>query len=215
MLQRITFEDRTSWLSGRSGGIGASEAAAVVGASPWQTPLELWKLKLGIIAPKDLSGNAAVEQGNRLEPAIRGMFAAMHPELLVVYHQFDVLFQNDRPWLRATLDGELYRENGEAGILEIKTSTPGGKAGWSEWADGRIPRHYYVQVCHQLLATGFDFAYLFAALFSQSTGDVTLREYELSRKDAEDDMAWLVGQEHRFWEFNVVGRNMPSMPLRL
>ena len=212
---RICCKNREEWLQKRLIGIGGSEAAAAVGMSKWQTPVDLWKLKLGITQPKDLSGNPAVQQGNRMEPALRTMFATLHPEFEVEYHQFDMLFQADRQWLFATLDGELIDlETGERGILEIKTATPSGKAGWSEWSEGKTPGGYYVQLLHQLLATGYDFSILFAALFAYN-GDITLREYSIARKDVEDDLAWLLEQETRFWEQNVLQHRMPPMPLTI
>ena len=212
-LRRLTFEDRESWLAGRMRGIGGSEAAAAVGMSPFSTPLELWKLKIGATEQKDLSGNPAVQRGVRMESAIRGFFEANHPELAVEYHQYDVLFQEERPWLYATLDGELIRENGERGVLEIKTASPNGKLGWAQWADGRMPQHYFLQTLHQLLATGYEFVYLFAALYSVS-GDITLREYEFLRSDAKDDMAWLLKRETEFWRMVERGE-MPGVPLML
>lgn len=216
MLERIICIDRAEWLAARnSQGIGGSEAAAAVGMSPWMTPLELWKLKIGMEEPKDLSDNAAVQQGVRMEPALRDFFAAMHPELKVDYHQFDLLYQTERPWLFATLDGELHdAESGRDGILEIKTSTPSGKAGWEAWANGNMPSNYYCQVLHQMLATGFDFVYLFAALYSLN-GDIVLREYSIDRKDVEEDLKWLLSQETNFYKKNIIGGVMPSMPLML
>ena len=215
MLERLRFEDRESWLAGRNTqGIGASEAASAVGMSPWQTPLELWKLKVGAIKPKDLSGNAAVEQGNRMEPIIRQFYAGIHPEYALEYHQYDILYQAERPWLFATLDGELEDEDGRKGILEIKTATPNGKAGWEKWANGQVPNNYFVQTLHQLLATGFDYVRLFAALYSLN-GDITLREYEIEREDVKDDLEWLLEKETAFWTKNVLGGEMPSMPLTL
>ena len=210
-LERIPFEDRETWLSGRMRGIGGSEAAAAIGRSPWMTPLELWKIKIGAKAPKDIGEKEYVQEGVRLEPALRGLFAARHPELSVEYHQFDVLYQTERPWLFATLDGELlHTASGRRGVLEIKKAAPVGKAGWAEWADGRMKESYYVQVLHQLLATGYDFV---AALFSMS-GDITIREYEIERADVADDLAWLLGEETKFWSC-CERRVLPPMPLRL
>lgn len=215
MLQRTRFETREDWLVGRNGqGIGASEAAAAVGMSPWQTPLELWKLKIGAIPPKDLSGNAAVEQGNRMEPILRDFYMATHEQYSLDYHPYDLLFQKERPWLFATLDGELTDDDGRHGILEIKTATPNGKAGWDKWANGNMPQNYYIQTLHQLLATGYDFVRLFAALYAMN-GDITLREYEIERADVEEDMEWLLTEETAFWSRNVLGGEMPSMPLTL
>lgn len=215
MLKRIACEDRESWLIARGQqGIGGSEAAAVIGVSPWATPLELWRQKTGQAKAKDLSGNAAVEQGVRMEPILRDFFAATHPEYQVEYHQYDILFQEERPWLFATLDAELIDADGRRGILEIKTSTPTG-AKWRQWADGHVPQQYAVQVIHQLLATGYDFAILFAALFSMD-GTISIKPpYEFERIDHEEDLSWLLEQETRFYERNIIGGAMPSMPLVL
>lgn len=213
MQKRIECKDRAEWLNTRSVGIGASEGAAAVGMSPWQTPIELWKLKSGITAPKDLSGNAAVEQGNRMEPILRNFYMGTHEEYTLEYHPYDIIYQEDRPWLFATLDGELTDEGGRHGILEIKTATPNGKAGWDKWANGNLPQNYYIQTLHQMLATGYEFVRLFAALYSLN-GDITLREYEIEREDVKDDMDWLLEQETEFWR-KVENGIMPAMPLML
>ena len=39
--------NRKDWLKIRKQGIGASDAAAAVGISPYQSPLELWMIKTG------------------------------------------------------------------------------------------------------------------------------------------------------------------------
>lgn len=210
---RIHFDSREEWLAGRMRGIGGSEAAAAVGLSPWQTPLELWKMKIGAEAPKDLSGNAAVEKGNEMEPVLRDFYAATHPEYRVYHFPYDILFQEKRPWLFATLDGELHEESGRIGVLEIKTATPNGKSGWEKWSNGQMPTNYWTQVLHQLLATNYDFVRLFAALYSMN-GDITLREYEIEREDVAADLAWLASSEEKFWE-KVQRQEMPGTPLIL
>ena len=233
-LKRIKYEDRESWLLGRQRGIGGSEAAAAVGLSPWQSPLDLWRLKTGQSAPKDLSGNPNVERGVQMEPILRRLYSELHPEYEIVYNPFDILFQDERPWLFATLDGELpladagseqyfdeqtgtwkyrYPRNSKRGILEIKTGSPSGKDGWEKWSNGNMPQHYYIQCCHQLLATGFDFVRLFACLYSQN-GDMTLKQYEIEREDVKEDLEWLAEQEPAFWD-KVQRGIMPAVPLML
>lgn len=212
-MERRTFATREEWLAGRQIGIGASEAAAACGLSPWMTPIELWRLKTGRKEAIDLSENAAVQQGVRMEPAIREFFKAMHPEFCVAYNQFDILFQTERPWMFATLDGEITDADGRRGILEIKTATPSGKAGWSKWSDGKLPQNYFAQTLHQLWATGYDFVYLFAALYSMN-GDITLREYEIWRDDVKDDLTWLLDKETEFWR-HVTDGTIPAMPLMM
>ena len=78
MLERKTFSNRAEWLAGRTNGIGASEAAATIGISPFMSTYELWEEKTGKRGSKDLSGNPVIEYGNRIEPAMRVMFQAEH-----------------------------------------------------------------------------------------------------------------------------------------
>lgn len=214
MLERLHFETRDEWLAGRRRGIGASEAAAVVGMSPWQTPLDLWRLKTGVDQPKDLSGNTAVQIGVKWEPVMRCLFEQTNARYKVIHYPYDILFQRERPWLFATLDGELIdTESAYMGVLEIKTATPVGKNGWDKWANGNMPMNYYIQCLHQLLATGYYFVRLFACLFSQD-GSYTIKTYEIERADVEEDLAWLLEQETAFWN-KVETCQMPPMPLIL
>lgn len=207
MLQRKVYEDRASWLAGRSVSIGASEAAAVIGMSPFESQYELWERKTGIKPPKDLSGSAVIEYGNRLEPALRTMFQAEHPELKVEYHQFDVLYQSERPWMTATLDGELTDENGKKYVLEIKTSQVGKKTQYDKWHD-KIPEVYFCQCLHQLLVTGWQGVYLYAKLVKLN-GDSELRTYYISAEEHKEDMEWLLSQETKFWNEYILQKKAP------
>lgn len=212
--QRLHFEDRETWLAGRNTqGIGASEAAAVVGVSPWMTPLELWRLKVGAAQPKDLSGSPAVSRGVRMEPVLRDLYAAMHPHYTVDYHAYNILYQEDRPWLFATLDGEVTDDQGRRGILEIKTSTPNGKLGWAKW-DGRVPDNYMTQILHQMLATGWDFVDLLASLENMD-GDLSIRTYRFERTELTDDLAWLLEREEDFYKNHVLTGTPPAAILRM
>ena len=211
MLERKAYSNREEWLAGRTNGIGASEAAAAIGMSPFESQHELWLRKTGQKQSKDLSGNAAVEYGNRLEPACRAMFQAEHPELTVEYHQFDVLYQDERPWMTATLDGELTDADGRKGILEIKTSSVGKKTQWDAWRDA-IPTHYMCQVCHQLLVTGWEFAYLYAKLLKLN-GDSEIRTYLIKAEEHKEDMEWLLREEMKFWQKHVLTRTPPPATL--
>lgn len=214
MLEYITHSDRKSWLADRKIGIGASEAAAIYGVSRWNTPVGLWEEKTGKRRPKDLSGSEAVEEGNRVEGPMRELFGALHPEYILDYRPYDMLRQAERPWLYATLDGELTEiQTGKRGILEIKRHEIGGKSDWVEW-DGRIPDHYYTQICHQFLATQFDFAFLWALLRFPSSGEIKLQDYYFLPADCQGDMEALLGQEERFWDC-VQRKKRPGAKLTL
>ena len=196
-LVRVTFPDRTSWLAGRGRGIGGSEAGAGRGAAP----------------PQKHPGNEAVEQGRRMESALREFFMAQYHGYDLYYGAYDILYQSDRPWLFATLDGELTEQSsGRKGILEIKTSTVSRGIDWAKWRE-QVPQNYFTQVLHQMLATGYDFAVLFAALYDLQ-GNITLRRYDFERREHEADLAWLLEQEAAFWR-NVETGTMPGQTLIL
>ena len=200
-------------MAGRMQGIGASEAAAVVGMSPWMSKLELWRLKVGAEKAKDLSGSAAVSRGVRMEPALRGLYTAIHPGRTVDYYPYDILYQKERPFIFATLDGEVTDERGRKGILEIKTSSPNDKVLWAK-RDGQIPSHYYCQLLHQMLATGYEFVDLMASLENMD-GDLSIRTYHFERAERETDMAWLLEKETDFYQNNVLNGVPPAAILRL
>lgn len=212
-LQRISYSDRDSWLSGRAErGIGASEAAAVCGMSKWMTKNELWEIHTGRRERKDISSKDYVGRGHLMEGAVRDFYAAIHPEYRIEYHPYDILYQEERPWLFATLDGQITSSDGRNGILEIKTSAPNSREAWREW-DGQIPQAYYCQCIHQLLATGWDFVVLQPALWHMN-GDITLKDaFVIERSEHEADLAWLLQQEEEFWESVQTGKR-PGAPIR-
>ena len=210
--ERKRFRSREEWLAGRSRqGLGCSELAAVIGQSPWMTATELWQQKV-FGTTKDLSGNEAVAKGVRLEPYLRELFKGLHSELDVKYHPFDILYQKDRPFCFATLDGEFKDSEGKLGVLEIKTSNPQSRKAWEEW-NNRIPPQYYAQTLGQLATSGYDYVILFACLFGQN-GDITLREYLIDGNDEQvrTDMEYLMEKAEEFWKA-VESKTLPKLSI--
>ena len=184
-----------------------------MGDNKARTKIDLWKVKTGAAQEPDLSGNEIVQRGVRMEPAIRAAFAAMHPELKIVYHPYDVLFQEERPWLFCTLDAETYDNSMEPGTAEFKTAEPRNRAEWEEWESG-VPAKYYDQILHQHLATGWRRHSLMAFLFRMD-GDIVIREFEFRVDEGfKLDAQIVLETEILFWE-DVQKRRIPPMPLRL
>lgn len=209
-MRRVEIDNKEDWLKvRRSQGIGGSEASAIVGMSKYKTATELFLEKKGITSQKDISGLDVVKRGVAYEPVLRQMYQTAHPKDKVSYHPYDVLFQENVPWLFATLDGEI--ERGEKkGVLEIKTATISNLTALSAW-DKKVPDGYFCQILHQMLATGFDFAVLYAALFMWD-GSIQIREYEFTREECDADMNWLYVQESDFYNDLKVGR-MPKLKM--
>lgn len=198
----IKLNNREEWLKARKvQGIGGSESGTVLGMNKYQTNVELWELKTGRREAPDLSNNVAVMFGKNAEPLLRELFKLDYPDFSVDYHEFDIFVNDKYPFIFATLDGELTAPDGTHGILEIKTTTIQNGSQWDEW-DNKIPDTYYVQVLHQMAATGWDFAILKAYIRYHSDGEikVTIRHYRINRKDVQEEIDFLIQEESKFWD---------------
>ena len=215
MLEILPYNSREEWMAARGEirGIGGSDAAAAVGQSRRKSMVQLWKEKTGRTSAKDLSKVEYVQMGVKTEGPMRELFAALHPELEITHRPFDIYRQDERRWLFATLDGEIRdRATGDLGVLEIKKADVMNKRDREEW-DGRVPDEYFIQVLHQMLATGFSYAYLWA-LQRHGDGSCTLREYYFPREDYAADLDWLEAEEEKFMGYLRSGR-VPPAPLML
>lgn len=208
-------KNHDEWLALRLKGIGGSEAAAVIGQSPWCSNVELWKRKTGRSTAPDISNNGAVQYGHDAEPLIRGLFALDYAgKYRTEYiNEFDMVHNPEHPYIFATLDGRLTElATGRKGILEIKTTSilrSMQKELW--WKDGKpcIPMQYYCQILHQLLATGWDFAILHAQLkyeYGDNPEDIRSerRTYTIERADHQASIDYLKEKEVEFWERYVM-----------
>ncbi len=127
------------WLSWRLQGVGSSDAAALVGDSPWKTAKALWESKTGRRGEEP--DNPAMRRGRELEAIARAAYEAQVGEQMephcVVHDRLD--------WMRASLDGLSF--DGSL-VLEVKCPL---KARDHQMAlEGKIPQHYYAQLQHQL-----------------------------------------------------------------
>lgn len=203
MLEMKICNSHEDWLHARSGRIGGSDAAAVLGCNPWMTNVQLWEYKTDKAKQKDISDKEVVKYGNNAEPLLRQLFALDFPQYEVLYEENNI-FSNDKiPWAHASLDGWLVdKETGRKGILEIKTSTISQSLQKEKWKN-RIPDNYYIQILHYLMVTGFDFVILKAQLKYDYDGDIMLntRHYKIEREEVLEDIKYLIKAEKEFSEY--------------
>ncbi|KAF5042430.1 YqaJ-like viral recombinase domain protein [anaerobic digester metagenome] len=204
------MSEHDEWLKKRLKGIGGSDAAAAVGMSPYKSNVELWEEKTGRRKAADISDNLRVKYGKEAEKHLRELFKLDFPQYFVDYDEFGMIANNpDTPFCFATLDGELSKLDDSKpmrlirrkGILEIKTCEIMRSIQWKEW-DGQVPQHYYIQILHQLLATGYDFAIVKAQLkYHDKNGDMqaAIRHYKIERADVLADLERLSEREKVFW----------------
>ena len=211
------YEDRSAWLEHFRDGIGASEAAAVLGVSPWKTNVELWEEKCALRVPEDIGDKPYVRYGNEAEPLLRALFELDHPEYLVEFTPFKVYRHPDKPYITCTPDGELEDvRTGKRGGLEIKTTEILSSMEWARWKS-QIPDYYYTQVCQQMLAAGWEFVELLAQIkYTTADGDdrKETRHYRIDREDCLEDIRLVEEADAAFWSC-VQAHRKPPLKIRL
>lgn len=208
-------KNREEWLNARKKGIGGSDAACIIGLNKYKSNVRLWDEKAGLQKPEDVSEKPAVIYGKEAEAAVRRLFILDHPEYDVKYHEYRMYADKDHPYIYATLDGEITdKHTGKKGVLEIKTATIQNPLQWDDWGDEAMPESYYIQVLHQLIATGWDFSILRAYIryFKNGALRATVKEYRIDRADVMDDIEYLTEKESQFWESLQSGKR-PSQIL--
>lgn len=204
---------RATWLQERLTGIGASDAAAILGLSPYMTNEKLWEIKTGRTVQDDISDKPFVKFGIEAEKHIRGLFALDNPQYKVNYKEFQIIRNKEHPFIFATLDGTLTDEFKRKGIWECKTTEIMRGDQWEKWND-KIPDNYYIQVLHQFLATGYDFAILTARIkHTDRNGNKksTTQDYKFERATLTDDLEYLLQEEIKFWESVTTDRRPNCM----
>lgn len=201
------IHDIEHWHHLRGKGLGGSDAAIVLGISPYKTKYELWEEKTGQ-RKNEFKGNEATDKGNRLEPLLFNLFKELYLQYQVIDTKDFSLSNKKCPFYRANLDGALVDQDGRKGILELKTTTIQNKKMLDEWKDNKIPQNYYCQVLHYLACTGFEFAVLYCLADipwgdNENGSQQTFVRY-IERIDVLDDINLLVKKEMEFWNINVM-----------
>ena len=137
----LDLEERRNYL-------GASECAAVLGLSPYQSPMDVWLSKTGKVM-KVQSDNDSMYWGRTLEPIVAQEFAKRH-NLELTDPQKEIRYEHGP--IRSHLD--FWIEQWKC-PLEIKTTS----AFTEPWIRG-VPTPYYIQCQIQMFLTGSKSAYI-------------------------------------------------------
>ena len=188
------------WHETRSGGLGGSDASAVVGLSRHRTPFEVWVDKVD--RPDRDEDSEPAEWGRLLEPVIREKFAADHN------YRVDVpgTLQSVRwPWMLSNLDGLVFSHAGDVvGGLEIKTR---GFDRDDEWSGELVADHAELQAQHNMAVSGLPGFFVVAFLGGYGGFSMVVRWVPRD----EELIADLVEIERAFWHDNVLAGVMPDV----
>ncbi len=191
----------------RKEGLGGSDIGALLGVSPFKTPLQLWQEK---ITPNDQDRDALhLRFGQHLEPFIADEYervtgqqtlehsqAIYHPKHDFMYAHIDRLVVS--PGQPAWIDGAINTDL----LLECKTAHAFAKDEWGEIGTDQIPAHYFLQCIWYLAITQcqrIDVALLL--------GNQDFRIYHVTR-DLDLEEAVLQKACH-FWHEHVLKRIPP------
>lgn len=214
MIKYTDYPDRQTWLKARQKTLGASETAIACGISRFKSISDLWEEKTGRRQAEDITANERVHYGTAAEQYLRALFALKHEkEYRVEYFPYRVYFNEEEPYLTATLDGLITRLIDRAkGGYECKTVLVQSKRTLEEW-DNRIPETYYCQILQQMFTAGLDFVILNAELrFPDNNAEI--REYLIERSNVENDIKWVVQKGHEFWWY-VLNDKRPPITMTL
>jgi putative phage-type endonuclease len=194
------------WHELRRAGVTASEVAAIVGLSPWDSAFSLhWRKANGW----DTEPSDEMTTGTILEPAIAGLWAYhCDPHQNLVLARAGLYAHPERPWQLATPDRLLRLKCGcpppgcwecngsgladapDLAVLELKWA-----ASWDGWGDDGsddIPVYYRAQVLWQCDVLGLDQWYLGVLgpsgfrSYTGTVGRTAQRDLELMRRRARE-----------------------------
>ena len=177
--------------------IGASEAAAACGLSPWCTPYELWSDKTSDQITERSS--ARMEWGSRLESAVLNKYAEdLDPTAGELKAPCEFQVSAEYPWMGCTPDGLLPDR-----VVEIKTAGFANAREWGEVGTDAVPLQYLLQVTHQMIVTG------------RKRADIPVliggSDYRVYSIELDEELAnLLIDRERTFWQ-HVENRTPPEV----
>ena len=201
--ESVLFMQDDKWREGRKHSIGASDAAAVMGISPWKTEAQLWDEKAN---GKTLDfHNSDTVRGHRSESHILELYGIETGRKIFSGERI-MLMSKRNSFMSCTLDGIDFTDENNPIIIEVKSV----KFSHGEWSDDRIPDYYFTQLLHQLAVTGWNEAILLVR-FTRNEGweSASERLYHVKRADVRDQIDKLARKESKFWNEYVVKKRRP------
>ena len=204
-------EEKESYATSRAGGVGGTDAAAILGLSPWKRPIDIYAGKVNPGAQAELD-KELLWWGSALEPIVRGRYQERYGVPVVAPCDLGTIFPKSRPWRDSTLiegreswmlgapDGWMPSVNSG---LEVKCSGRRSDE-WGDEGSDAVPVHYFIQVSWYMAVCDAQ-AWNFATLFSGNK----LEQFRIVRDlDFERDM---IEAARAFWFDNVLKQVEPDI----
>jgi len=191
------------WLEYRRQGIGGSDAAAVLGISPFRTARDLFYDKLNIVSTEDDTANwVAKKMGHLLEDLVAEIF---HAKTGFRIYQIKKMFRHpEHLFMLADIDYFIELPDGTTAILEIKTTNYNAKDKWWHHGEEIVPVYYEVQGRHYMCVMNVDQVY-FCCLYGNNEDEVIIRHITRDRMYESE----LIALEENFWMNHVLAKAPP------
>lgn len=181
----------------RSTYLGGSDVAAILGISPWRTPLDVYLDKIQPRKEETDPGRLKVlNRGKRMEPYVIDLLA--EETGLEIIRRGERYLDPDLDFIAAEIDAEA--ATGEN--IEIKTVSPFKAREWGEEQSDEIPLHYAAQAMHGMMVTSRE-----VCVFGVLIGGDDFRVYRIERDDVTIDA--IRQKEIEFWS-RIQARQAPE-----
>lgn len=177
--------------------LGGSDVAAILGISPWKTPLDVYLDKVQPRKEETDPGRLKVlNRGKRMEPYVTDLLA--EETGLEIIRRGERYLDPELDFVAAEIDAEA--ATGEN--IEIKTVSPFKAREWGEEQSDEIPLHYAAQAMHGMMVTRRE-----VCVFGVLIGGDDFRVYRIERDDVTIDA--IRQKEIEFWA-QVQARQAPE-----
>ena len=182
--------------------LGGSDAASVLGISPWRSAYQCWCEKAGVEIPRDLSDVDYIYFGHLLEPIVAQVF---QERTGIRVQKSPQLYRHKRfPFIAGHLDRLILTGAKKRSFLECKSANAFDYRDWgkSETGAAGVPEHYLAQVDHYMLVLDCDHCYVAVLI-----GGSDFRWYRVERDPKREKK--LLAAERAFWA-RVVAEDPPD-----
>ncbi len=203
--------DHAGWLAERAKGIGSSEVGTIFGVNSFDSPLKLWRRKVGLDGP--VEETEAMTLGHAFEDGVAREFARKTGAIIDESSAIDWLAVDDEhPWRRVSPDRMFWKKGtppeertlANATMLECKTTS-------HNVSDENIPDYWFCQVQYQMGVLGLKSCCLawvtaFGGRFHHDYCEIPFNQGFFDT---------LMAKVDTFWNVNILGHVEPEDVLTL
>lgn len=186
------------WLAERRKHITGTDVAAILGLSPWASPIDVWLDKTGRAEPKQ--ENEAMRRGLQMQEVILDIYEETTGNEIGHCDPFELVVSKDNSLLAASLDAVVVDGGYPVDAKNVRYK----RDGWGDAGTDVVPDPILLQMVLQMSATDTNQGDV-AALF----GGQEFIPYTIQQDQAL--LHQIIEQSERWWRDYVVADRMPPV----